>query len=123
MKKLHILLLAMAAMTAFASCSDDNSDYREPRSFADQNAPQVVSVSPADNAADIDTFANIVVTYNEPVVATPKTTIRVYTNDTTYYYIDSLVTTNGNQLIIPFHAKAGMNYKVNIMKPTVRDSS
>lgn len=123
MKKLHILLLAMAAMTAFASCSDDNSDYREPRSFDDQDAPQVVSVSPADNAADIDTFANIVVTYNEPVVAAPKATIRVYTNDTTYYYIDSLVTANGNQLIIPFHAKAGMNYKVNIMKPTVRDSS
>ena len=123
MKKIKFPLLALTALTVIASCSDDNTDYLAPRSFDDSDAPQVVSVSPADNAADIDTFANIVVTYNEPIVAAPNATIRVYTDDTTYYYIDSTVVAQGNQLTIPFHAKGGMNYKVDIMKPTVRDSS
>ena len=112
----------MLAMT-FAACSDNDTDYLPARHFDDATAPSVVSVSPEDGASELDTFVNVVVTYDEPVYAAPNTTIKVYTDDSTFYYVDDTLSyTEGNQLIIPLHAKAAQNYKIQIMKPSVRDS-
>lgn len=123
MKKILFLCAALLAMT-FAACSDNDTDYLPARHFDDATAPSVVSVSPEDGASELDTFVNVVVTYDEPVYAAPNTTIKVYTDDSTFYYVDDTLSyTEGNQLIIPLHAKAAQNYKIQIMKPSVRDSS
>lgn len=124
MKKIINILAAAMSVVALAACSDKENDYLEPRVFADQNAPQVLSVSPEAGATQLDSFTNVVITYDEPVYTAPNTTIRVYTDDSTYYYLnDTLSYTHGNQLIIPIYAQGGQAYKVVVMKPTVRDSS
>ena len=118
------MFAVMLASAAFVACSDNDTDYLPARQYADQTAPSVVSVSPEDGASELDTFVNVVITYDEPVFAAPNTSIRVYTDDSTYYYVnDTLSYTEGNQLIIPLHAKGAQNYKIQVMKPTVRDSS
>ena len=101
MKKILFLCAAMLAMT-FAACSDNDTDYLPPRHFDDATAPSVVSVSPEDGTSELDTFVNVVVTYDEPVYAAPNTTIKVYTDDSTFYYVDDTLSyTEGNKLIIP----------------------
>lgn len=118
------MFAAMLASAAFVACSDNDTDYLPARQYTDQTAPSVVSVSPEDGASELDTFVNVVITYDEPVFAAPNTSIRVYTDDSTYYYVnDTLSYTEGNQLIIPLHVKGAQNYKIQVMKPTVRDSS
>lgn len=124
MKKIFFMFAAMLASAAFVACSDNDTDYLPARQYTDQSAPSVVSVSPEDGISELDTFVNVVITYDEPVFAAPNTSIRVYTDDSTYYYVDDTLSyTEGNQLIIPLHAKAAQNYKIQVMKPTVRDSS
>ena len=71
MKKILFLCAAMLAMT-FAACSDNDTDYLPARHFDDATAPSVVSVSPEDGASELDTFVNVVVTYDEPVYAAPQ---------------------------------------------------
>ena len=124
MKKIFLMFAAMLATTAFVACSDKDTDYLPARHFDDQTVPSVVAVSPEDGASELDTFVNVVVTYDEPIYTAPNTSIRVYTTDTTYYYIDDTLSyAEGNKLVIPLHAKPNTNYKVVVMKPTVRDSS
>lgn len=108
-----------------ASCSDDDNNYLPPRHYDDTTAPTVVSVDPADGTADLDTIESITVTYDKPIFRTPNTTIRVYTTDSTYYYVNDTIAhvENGNQLVIPIDTKPNTTYRVEIMKPTVRDSS
>ena len=123
MKKIFYMFAALAAIS-FAACSDNDNEVPAMRHFDDQTAPTVVSVSPEDGSEELDTFDNVVITYSEPIAVTPNTTIRVYTNDTTYYYLDDTLSyAEGNKLYIPLHAKANQNYKIVVMKPTVRDSS
>lgn len=123
MKKIMIASLALAALS-LAACSSDDNDYREARHFDDTTVPSVVSVSPEDNSTDIDTIENVVITYSKPVTLTPHRTVRIYTNDSTYYYAaDSTVTCEGNQVTINVNAQPAQYYKIEVMKPTVRDSS
>ncbi len=123
MKKMFYMLAAMAAFT-FAACSDNDNEVPAMRQFDDKEAPSIVSALPVDGAEELDTFENVVLTYSEPITVTPKTTIKVYTNDTTYTYLDDTISyAEGNKLIIPIHAKANQTYKIVVMKPTVRDSS
>lgn len=120
MKKISIFILALLAITFVASCSDSDSiSWDGKRTFEDQTAPLVVSVSPSPDTTDIDTIDSIVITYNEPIFRTPNTSIKI--NDS--YYVDSGVVARGNQLIIPLNTAGNSTYSIVIMKPTVRDSS
>ena len=130
MKKLSIFLAFVSAFSLMA-CSDSNTDYLAPRHFDDDTAPTVVSVSPADGSDELDVFDNLEITYDEPVFVTPETSIRIYTDDTHYEYVDAKylkddelkVHAEGNKLIIPLKLVAGQSYKVEVMKPTVRDEA
>ena len=118
------MFAAVLMTTAFVACSDNDTSYIPPRHFDDQVAPSVVSVSPGDGVTELDTFETVSVTFDEPIVVAPNTSIRIYTTDSTYYYVNDTVSyAEGNTLYIPIHAKANTDYKVVVMKPTVRDSS
>lgn len=125
MKKLSILSAVAMALVMLASCSDDDNNYLQPRHFDDTTAPTVVSVTPADGSTELDTIESITVTYDKPIFRAPNTSIRVYTTDTTYYYVDDTISqvVNGNQLVIPIDTKPNTSYKIEILKPSVRDSS
>lgn len=109
----------MLAITFAASCSDSDNATDGKRTFDDKDAPQVVSVTPAADAVDVDTIDSVVVTYNEPIYRTPVASIKINNS----YYVDSGVVVRGNQLIIPLKTQGNRTYSIKIMKPTVRDSS
>ena len=126
MKRFSLYIMLMLTAGLVTSCSDDdNKNGNGKRVFDDQTAPEVVSVSPEADAIDQELVTEVVVTYSEPIVKTPQTTIRIYAGDaSTYYYADDeLITVEGNQLIIPLETRGSTTYKIEILKPSVRDES
>lgn len=106
-----------------ASCSDDDNATSGRRVIDESNAPKVVSVIPNDGASDIDTVSRVVITYDREIFLPPHATIRVYSNDTDYVYVDSGVVANGKTLTFPITTKGATSYKIQVLKPTVRDTT
>lgn len=116
---MKLLSMAAPALLAFTmvACSDDDDNNGAIDPNADVTAPKVVSVTPEDGATDLELIDKLVITYDEPVFRTPVTTIRVNGQ-----YVDEGVVAEGNQLIIPIEATGNTTYKVEILKPSVRDA-
>lgn len=116
---MKLLSMAAPALLAFSmvACSDDDDNNSSIDPNADVTAPKVVSVTPEDGATDLELIDKVVITYDEPIFRTPVTTIRVNGE-----YVDEGVVAEGNQLIIPFEMQGNTTYKIEILKPSVRDA-
>lgn len=120
MKKIFFSIISLAVVGLAASCSDpensdNNANYQPDRGQG--VAPVVVSVSPQDGAADLDTIKVFTIEYDKPIYCTPHASIKI--NDA--YVADTAVTVEGNKLIFTYDTKGNTTYKVTVMKPMVRD--
>ncbi len=120
MKKILFSIMALVAMGMAVSCSDpensdNNANYQPDRGQG--VAPVVVSVSPQDGAADLDTIKVFTIEYDKPIQVVPHKSIKI--NDE--YVADSAITAEGNKLVFTYDTKGNKTYKVTVMKPTVRD--
>ena len=123
MKKLF-LLAASVMVLAFSACSDDDNNSGSKRVFDDTTAPSVVSITPSAGAVELDTFTNVVITYDEPIERAPNVTIQVSTDGgASYEYIDSAVVAEDNTLTLPIKAEPATEYTITILKPSIRDAS
>lgn len=119
MKKITSFAAVTLGLMLTAACSDSDNDFNN--GYLDRGngtAPTVVSVSPEDNASELDTIKTIVVVYDKPIAVTPHASIKINTE----YVADSAITVRGDSLIFTYDTKGNTTYKVTIMKPTVRDA-
>ena len=122
MKNSYILSALLFCGALASACSDDDTNAVAPGydpTYGTGDAPEVVSIEPADGATGLDTINHVVVTYNMDIYTPEYHSVKI--NDT--YYADSVKVENKNQLVIYFRTSGNTRYDVEIKSPTVRNAT
>ncbi len=119
MKKILYFVIVFITSVTTACSSSDDINYRSADPQRGTGVPPaVVSITPS-TTTDVALSSEVVITYDKAIFLPPDVTIRV---NGSYVSADD-VTVNDKELKIPVDMVGNTSYKIEVLKPTVRDEN